>query len=141
MNHHKYLVAASAPDMDAKIAKRFGHAEYHLIVDPETLEFESATGSGEDQPSQGVYRFRDKGINKVIVGNIGPGAYNQVKAVGLEIFSCIGMTVRDAVDKVHKGEVRPLDAPTMKVSIHEGMKNGIGGGRGQGKKHGGGGRY
>ena len=131
----KYLVAASAANLDAKISKRFGHASYFLIVDPETFEFEVKTGVDENEPSRGIERSFNQDIKTVIVGNIGPGAFANMSNTGWQIYSCIGLTVREAVEKVRDGLVSALTASTMKRSIHNGG-GGTGGGRGQGKGYG-----
>ncbi|NQT35414.1 NifB/NifX family molybdenum-iron cluster-binding protein [bacterium] len=131
----KYLVAASAADLDAKISKRFGHANYFLIVDPETFEFEVKTSVGENDPSRGIGRYFNQDIKTVIVGNIGPGIFTSMSNTGWQIYSCIGLTVREAVEKVRDGLVSALTASTMKHSIRNGG-GGAGGGRGQGRGNG-----
>ena len=118
----KYLVAASGVSLDAKISKRFGHATYYLVVDPDTFEFETKTGAGENEPSLGIGRFLDYDIKAVIVGNIGPGAFQDVSNAGWSVYSCLGLTVREAVEKVRNGLVPTLTAPTMKRSIHAGRR-------------------
>jgi predicted Fe-Mo cluster-binding NifX family protein len=117
----RYLVVATAGDLDAKVHKRFGHADVFLVVDSETLEFTVMKGVGHEEPHHGIGRFDGKGINRVIVGNIGPEAFKDVRAVGWEVFLCRNMTVREAIKKVHSGELSPLEAATMKQSIHEGQ--------------------
>ncbi|MDP8206901.1 MAG: NifB/NifX family molybdenum-iron cluster-binding protein [Candidatus Electryonea clarkiae] len=129
----KYLIAASAADSDAKIAKRFGHAEYYLTVDSEIMEFTVSPGFGEDQPFHGANRFTGSGIQRVIVGNVGPSAFRDLINAGLSVYSCHGITVLEAVKKVHSGLVAPLEAPTMRRSVHEG-------GHGQGRTGRGGGK-
>ena len=124
----RYLIAATAPNLEAKIAKRFGHAPYFLVLDPETHRFEAIKGPDEKEPSYGISRFTGKDIERVILGNIGPHAFRDLITAGWEIYACIGMSVKDAVDKVRKGEVAPLRAPTMKHSIRPGL-SGTGGRR------------
>lgn len=116
----RYLVAATAGDLNAGIHKRFGHADFFLIVDPETFKFTVWKGTGHEEPRHGIGRFENEGIERVIVGNIGPEAFKDVQAVGWEVYLCRGMTVREAVEKIHSGQISPLKGPTMKQSIHEG---------------------
>lgn len=119
----KYLVAAKAANLDAEIHKRFGHADVFLVVDSETLEFNATQGVGHDEPHHGIGRFDGKGIKRVIVGNIGPEAFKDVQAVGWEVYLCRAMTVREAIEKVHSGQVSPLEGPTLKRSISEGQSH------------------
>jgi predicted Fe-Mo cluster-binding NifX family protein len=125
----KYLVAASEPKLEAKVSKRFGHSEYFMVVDSETLSFEAIKGVGHDQPRHGVGQFSKFNIERLIVGNIGPGAFVNVKDMGWAVFSCIGLTVNEAIAKVHYGEVSELTAPTMKQSVHSAGGPGHGDGR------------
>ncbi|MDP8240332.1 MAG: NifB/NifX family molybdenum-iron cluster-binding protein [Candidatus Hatepunaea meridiana] len=114
----RYLIAALTPDLDAKVHRRFGGAEYYIVIDSELTELSFITGKGEDQPTHGIGRFLHMGIERVIVGNIGPNAFRQIRQVGWSMYSCHGMTVREAVEKVENGSIPPLKAPTMKVSVH-----------------------
>ena len=123
----KYLVAASENNLDAKVSKRFGHAEYFLIVDPVSLEFDYKPGVGHDEPSHGIGRFSGYNIKAVIVNNIGPGAFENVCDAGWQVYSCPGSTIREAVEKVRNNQVPALTAPTMKKSIHTGHQSKEGG--------------
>ncbi len=125
----KYLIAATDSKLEAKVSKRFGHSEYFLVVDSETLSFEAIKGVGHDQQRYGVERFSIYNIERLIVGNIGPGAFVNVKDMGWALFSCIGLTVNEAIAKVHYGEVSELIAPTMKKSVHSAGGTGHGDGR------------
>lgn len=116
----KYLIAASAPSLDAKIAKRFGHAPYYLLLDPETYDFVAIEGPGSDAPSYRIGRFAGKGVDRVLLGNVGPQAFNSLASAGWSVYSCIGVSVREAVDRVRNGAVPILEAPTMKRSIRSG---------------------
>ena len=61
-----YLIAAEAVDLDAKIAKRFGHAKAYLIVDAETESIvaritEKKTGEVVRQiPSEDLLELKSK---------------------------------------------------------------------------------
>ena len=119
----KYLVAATAADLNANVHKRFGHADVFLIVDSETFAFEAFPGVGHDEPNHGIGRFERSGIERVIVGNIGPEAFKDVRAVGWEVYLCRAMTVREAVEQVQSGQISPLETPTMKHSVRDGKNH------------------
>jgi len=116
----KYLIAAAAPNFDAKIAKRFGHAPYYIILDPVTRSFEAIKGVSNKEPSYNIGHFIGKGIGAVILGNVGPNAFRNLIAAGWIVYSCIGLSVKEAVDKVSRGEVASLKTPTMKRSVRPG---------------------
>jgi predicted Fe-Mo cluster-binding NifX family protein len=130
----KYLVASSGDTLDSKVSGRFGHSAYFLIIDPQTMEFKIFSGIGKDEYMQGIGKFVNLGIKKVITGNIGPSAYNDVISSGCKVYICRNMPVREAVKKVENGDVPVLQEPTLKKSIHSAQKAGGGyGGRGGGR--------
>jgi len=130
----KYLVASSGETLDSKVSGRFGHSGYFLIIDPQTMEFKVFPGIGKDEYMQGIGKFVNLGIKKVITGNIGPSAYNDVISSGCTVYICRNMPVREAIKKVENGDVPVLKEPTLKESIHSARKAGGGyGGRGEGR--------
>ncbi|MFP4526689.1 MAG: NifB/NifX family molybdenum-iron cluster-binding protein [Bacteroidales bacterium] len=142
---NKYLIASSGDNLDSKISGRFGHADNFIVVDPETMRYEVFPGVPKDQRTIGVANFIKYDISKVLVGNIGPSTFNEAKANGLEVYLCRRMTVSEAIEKVKKGELSPLQEPTLNSSIHSPQKSegeergrgegmGKGTGRGMGKK-------
>jgi predicted Fe-Mo cluster-binding NifX family protein len=130
----KYLIASSGDTLDSKVSGRFGHSAYFLIIDPQTMEFKIFPGIGKEQYMQGIGKFINLGIKKVITGNIGPSAYSEVVSSGCTVYLCRNMPVREAVKKVENGDVPALNEPTLKESIHSARKAGGGyGGRGEGR--------
>jgi len=119
----KYLIASSGNTLDSKVSGRFGHSGYFLIVDPVTMDCEAFEGvtTYEDQD---IERFINPSVKKVIVGNIGPGAFNELTSYGCKIYLCRNMPVPEAIRKVKDGEIKSLKEPTLKSSIHSARKTG-----------------
>lgn len=113
-----FLVTAQGDTLDDRIAKRFGHAPRHMLVDSDTWTVELQDGEVEELPRHGLERFKDRGLDGVIVGNLGPHAWDDVVELGWTAFLARRMTVREAVEKVVAGEIAPMEGPTMKRSIH-----------------------
>ncbi len=129
----KYLVASSGDKLDSKVSGRFGHSGYFIVIDPQTMEYEAFRGVST-QEDQSIRKFINPGIKKVIVGNIGPSAYDEVLSYGCKIYLCRNMSVLEAIRKVKNGDVPLLKEPTLKDSIHSARKAGSGyGGRGKGR--------
>jgi predicted Fe-Mo cluster-binding NifX family protein len=124
----KYLVASSGSTLDSKVSGRFGHAAYFLVVDPENMTFDAFPGIGNGE-FQIIEKFINLGINKVIVGNIGPSSYEELSSAGCKVYLCRNMTVLEAVKKVAKGDIPVLQEPTLKESIHSARKGGTGSGK------------
>ena len=127
----KICVTATADSLDAQIDPRFGRCSYLVIVDSETMQFEAipnmAAGATGGTGIQAAQTIANKGVKLLITGNVGPNAFGALSAAGIEIVTGAFGTIRDAVEKFKRGELKKTGAPT--VGGHFGM-GGRGGGRG-----------
>jgi predicted Fe-Mo cluster-binding NifX family protein len=126
----KICVSATANSLDAPVDPRFGRCQYFLIVDSETMQFEAipnmASGAMGGAGIQAAQIIASKGVKALITGNVGPNAFQALSAAGIQIITGAYGTVREAVEKYKKGELKGISAPT--VGGHFGM----GAGRGRG---------
>jgi len=126
----KICVSAAANSLDAPVDPRFGRCQYFLIVDSETMQFEAvpnmASGAMGGAGIQAAQIIAGKGVKALITGNVGPNAFQALSAAGIQIITGAYGTVREAVEKYKKGELKGISAPT--VGGHFGM----GAGRGRG---------
>ncbi len=138
----KVAVSSSGTNLDSQIDPRFGRCAYFVIVNTDDMSFEAfdnegiALGGGAGiQSSQFV---ASKGAGAIITGNIGPNAVQTLSAAGVEIFMGQTGSVREAVEKYRKGDIKPQGSPN--VVDHYGMGGGASGigrsmgmGRGMGR--------
>ena len=132
----KVAVSSSGTNLDSQIDPRFGRCTYFIIVNTDDMSFEAfdnegiALGGGEGiQSSQFV---ASKGVGAIITGNVGPNAVQTLSAAGLEIFMGQTGSVREAVERYRRGDIKPEGSPN--VVDHYGMGGGASGmGRGMGK--------
>ncbi len=134
----KYLIASSGDTLDSKVSGRFGHSNYFLIIDPQTMKFEVFSGIQADESAQDIKRLLSRDIKKVIVGNIGPSSFYEITSSGCVVYLCRNMPVSEAINKVMIGNIQPLKESTLPDSIHSARKTGdrdkgIRKGRGQGR--------
>ena len=113
----KICVTSQGDDLDSLLDSRFGRCKYFLFVDEDTLEFEAvenpnieATGGAGIQSGQLVAR---KGASEVLTGNIGPTAFDILKAAGIDVITGLSGTVRDAIENHKKGESKPAPGPSV----------------------------
>ena len=106
----KIAITSTAPDLDAEMDPRFGRAQYLLIVETETLEFEAienpniAAGGGAGiQTSQMI---AGKSAEAVLTGNCGPNAYQTLSAAGVQVYVGLSGPVRRVVEAFKRGELR-----------------------------------
>jgi predicted Fe-Mo cluster-binding NifX family protein len=129
----KIAVSAVAPDLDAEVDPRFGRCQHFVIVDPESMEFEtlenaSAMAAGGAGIST-AQMIADQGVEVVLTGNCGPNAYQTLSAAGVQVVTGASGRIRDAVEAYKTGKLQPNTQPS--VGSHYGV--GMGGGRGIGR--------
>lgn len=129
----KIAISALAPDLDAEVDPRFGRCQHFVIVDPESMEFEtlensSAMAAGGAGVST-AQMIAEKGVGVVLTGNCGPNAYQTLAAAGVQVVTGASGRIRDAVESYKAGKLRPNAEPS--VGSHYGV--GMGGERGMGR--------
>ena len=137
----RIAVSATAGNMDALVDARFGRCAYFVIVEVEGDEIKSheivenpgatAIGGAGIQAAQTV---ANKGVEVVITGNIGPNAFNVLSGARIKVVTGVGgITVRDAVQRYLKGELKETKTPTTPgfspPTAGPGIRPGIGRGR------------
>ncbi|CAD7766725.1 MAG: Dinitrogenase iron-molybdenum cofactor [Candidatus Argoarchaeum ethanivorans] len=143
----KICVTSAGPSMDAPADPRFGRCQYFVIVDSETMEYESmpnpsinASGGAGIQAAQTVAGI---GVGVVITGNIGPNATQTLNASGIKMVTGASGTVRDAIEQYKSGGFSQTTSPTVPEYSGRGVAGtgtGAGAGMGGGRGMGGGGR-
>jgi predicted Fe-Mo cluster-binding NifX family protein len=141
----KVCISSTGPDLDSQVDPRFGRCSAFIIVDVETLDWESmeneaagAMGGAGIQVAQAVAA---SGVEAVITGNVGPNAFTTLSAAGVKIFTGAAGTVKQAIDAFNSGSLSATDQATS--AQHSGMGGGGRGGgtgKGAGAGMGGGGR-
>ena len=113
----KICVTAQGNNLDTQVDPRFGRCQYFIIVDTETNEFDaiensniSAMGGAGIQSGQLV---ASKGVKAVLTGNVGPNAFSTLQAAGLDIIVGVSGSVKEAIEKYKKGELKPTQGPSV----------------------------
>jgi predicted Fe-Mo cluster-binding NifX family protein len=145
----KIAVTSSGPSIDDTIDPRFGRCAYFLIIDSDTLAFESVENSnralGGGAGIQSAQLMAEKGVSVVLTGNCGPNAFQTFSATGVRVITGVGGKVRQAVDLFNSGKLSSSSTPNVQAHFGTGrgggggMGRGMGGGGGMGRGMGGGG--
>ena len=113
----KVIVTAEGKDLDSRVDPRFGRCMYFIVVDPETLDFESVSNSGLDARGgagiQAGQLVASKGAKAVITGNVGPNAYQTLQAAGISIFTGASGTVRQALEDYRNDRLAKVGGPSV----------------------------
>ena len=124
----KICVSASAGNLDAQVDPRFGRCPYFVIVNSETMKFEAisntAAGAMGGAGIQAAQTVASKGVKVVVTGNVGPNAFQALSTAGIKVVVGAFGTVREAVEKYERGELR--EARTSTVRGHFGKGGGMG---------------
>lgn len=132
----KIAISATGPTLDADIDPRFGRCQYFIIIDPDTMEFETMSNSGAmaggGAGTSTAQIIAGKGVAAVLTGNCGPNAYQALAATGIKVITGTGGKVRDAIRDYKSGELKTISHPN--VSEHFGMGRGMGRGTSTGRR-------
>ena len=132
----KIAVSATADNLDAIVDPRFGRCAYFVIVEVEKNEIKNAEAVQNPAATamggagiQAAQLIASKGAKVLISGNIGPNAFSVLSGTGIKIATGVaGISVREAVQRYLKGEIKETKAPTMPGF---GPGRGMGPGRGR----------
>ncbi len=113
----KILIGSDGVDLNSKIAKRFGHANYYLVYDTETETLNAYQNEEEEHDHKILEKFLNEGVTVFIVGNIGPHAFERINGSSNKVYLARLMTVKDAIEKYKNNQLELLTAPTVKKSI------------------------
>jgi predicted Fe-Mo cluster-binding NifX family protein len=120
----KICVTSEGTTLDSKIDPRFGRCKYFIIVDADTLQFETienpnieAMGGAGIQSGQ---LMASKGVKAVLTGNVGPNAFQTLSAAGIEIYTDVSGAVSEAIEAYKRKKLKITQGPSV------GSKFGIG---------------
>ncbi len=120
----KICVTSQGDNLNSQVDSRFGRCRYFIIADVKTLEFEAVENSNINGMGgvgvQSGQLMANKGVRAVLTGNIGPNAFQTLQAAGIEMVTGVSGTIKEAIEKYNKGEIKPNQKPS--VDSHFGIK-------------------
>lgn len=134
----KIAISAVEPNLDSEVHPRFGRSQYFIVVDPETMQFESLTNPDiEASSGAGISTAQlifKKGASVIITGTIGPKAHQVLAAAGVRMLTGVSGTIREAIASFKAGKLLDSANAEVDAGIRGGteMRGGAGMGRGTG---------
>lgn len=108
----KVAVAASGPDLQARVEPRFGRCPYFVVVDSETMQFQALDNpgalAGTGAGIAAAQLIADAGAEAVVAGTVGPNALQALESGGLKLYQAAGGTVREAASAAAAGQLTQL---------------------------------
>lgn len=123
----KIAVSSEGPDLESKVGQRFGTSKYFVIVDKETMDFESVPNPGASSSSgsgvQAIVLVVTKKVDTVLTGYCSPTAMGHLNKNGIKIVTGAGGSVYDAVTRYKKSELRNIPKADHKPDSWTGENN------------------
>jgi predicted Fe-Mo cluster-binding NifX family protein len=120
----KICITSEGDNLDAPVDPRFGRCQFFMIVDPETLQYEAINNPNIDSRGgagiQSGQIMAEKQVKAVLTGNVGPNAFQTLNTAGIPVITGASGTVRQAIDKYKKGELKPTQGPTTSAMMAHG---------------------
>jgi predicted Fe-Mo cluster-binding NifX family protein len=122
----KVAISTTGSTLDDQVAQRFGRCPTFLLVDPDSMESERMDNSSAQARGgagiQAAQQLARAGVKAVVTGNIGPNAFQTLRAADIDIYIGATGTAREALQRYENGE---LEAATeASVGSHFGMGGG-----------------
>jgi predicted Fe-Mo cluster-binding NifX family protein len=115
----KIIITAIAPDIDAQVDPRFGRGAYFLVIDSDTLEWQSEANPAVDASGgagvQAAQTVAQRGAQVAISGDFGPNAYEALEAAGVQMFLAPAgepLTASEVLARYQRGELKQVTGPT-----------------------------
>jgi len=131
----KLAISATGKDLTASVDPRFGRASYFVIVDSESgdivdvIDNLAAQDAAQGAGINAATLVANSGAKAVLTGQVGPKAFEVLRASGISIISNMKGKVGEAVEQYRKGAISSTtEGPGPSVG---GFGMG-GGGRGRG---------
>ena len=119
----KIAISSSGQTLDSQVDQRFGRAEYFIVVETESLEFEvleNDNSSNSGGAGIGTSKLlADANAEAVLTGNCGPNAQKTLNSAGIKLFTGVSGTVSDAIESYKAGKLSETFEPN--VNSHFGM--------------------
>jgi predicted Fe-Mo cluster-binding NifX family protein len=120
----KICITAEGKTLDSKVDPRFGRCQYFVVGDANTMIFEAIQNASADAGGgagiQAGQLMARSGVKAILTGNVGPNAFQTLKAAGVEVFTGISGTIKEAIEKYKAGGLKADVGPS--VSSHSGTK-------------------
>lgn len=113
----KICITSQAENLDSALDGRFGRCAYFIIYDTETREFDSIANPYVNESGGAGIKAAElvasKNVSVVLIGNIGPKAFDVLKTANVSIISGLSGNVKEIIEKYRNKELKAMDKPTV----------------------------
>jgi len=120
----KICITAQGKEPGTQVDQRFGRCQYFFIIDTETGKTDIVENPNKDGMGgvgiQSAQFLAEKQVKTVLTGNVGPNAFQTLKAADIIVLTGVSGTIEEVLDKYKKGEYKSSEEPS--VDSHFGSK-------------------
>jgi len=113
----KICVTSQGETLDAEMDQRFGRCQYFIFVETDTLAYTAVENANADfSGGAGIQSGQlalSQGVKAVLTGNVGPNAFQTLRAGGVSIYTGLSGSVRGAVEKFKGGALKSTENPSV----------------------------
>jgi predicted Fe-Mo cluster-binding NifX family protein len=113
----KVCVTSEGKTLDSPVDAHFGRCRYFLIVETDTMDYEvienAHLGVSGGAGVQSGQLMSAQNVLAVLTGNVGPNAFQTLNAAGVDMYTGVQGSVREALDRFISGQLQPVRAPTV----------------------------
>ncbi|MGE4519672.1 MAG: NifB/NifX family molybdenum-iron cluster-binding protein [Desulfobacteraceae bacterium] len=112
----KIAVTSKGNTIDSEVDPRFGRADFIIVVDSDTFEFDVIDNSENKNAFKGAgikaaSKISEYKAQVLLTGYCGPNAFTTLEAAGIKACDNVSGTVKEAVTAFNEGRYKFLDAP------------------------------
>ena len=120
----KIAVSATDPNLDAQVDPRFGRCNYFVIINPDSMEFESMKNAGTIAEGgagiAGAQLITVADVKAVLTGNCGPNAERTLRAANVKLYTGATGSVAEAIELFRNGKLTEADGPNVQSRFGSG---------------------
>jgi len=116
--------SAKGRELGSRLDPRFGRCAYFIFIEPEAGKVEALENpNAEAEEGAGIRSAQlmiDRKVKAVLTGNLGPNAFQALKAAGIAAYTGLDGSVEEVLQQYLAGQLVPGEAAG--VAGHHGMK-------------------
>jgi len=113
----KICITSEGKTLDSRIDSRFGRCQNFIFFDIDSGKFEAQENtSAQFQGGAGIQSAQlvnSKGAKAVLTGNVGPNAFETLNKAGIQIYTGVSGTVKEAVEAYKSGKLKITESPSV----------------------------
>jgi predicted Fe-Mo cluster-binding NifX family protein len=108
----KIAVSSTGREIENLLDPRFGRCNYFVVYDTDNGSIKPIENKGQiSSGGAGIAAAQqviDECINTLITGNLGPNAFDLLKAASIKVYSCKDIKVKEAIELLNGGKLKEL---------------------------------